>query len=606
MQTTRETTRHLAWWEPLALAVALGTCAGWVQWLVVAYRQHVRHEFTWTSRDLVWMSPLGNVAILCVPAVGVALLCVVRRRWMSRAVGTALVSVVAMVSVLLNIAGLHPYAVALLGAGLGAQIGRMAARSDVRARRWTWRAAALGTLASAAGFAFSDSQGGPAGVAPRTDSPNVLIIILDTVRAASTSLHGYARSTTPALTRLAREGVWFDWAIAPSAWTLPSHASMFTGRAASTLSTSWRRPLDAAFPTVAEALSRAGYATGAFVGNLYYTHYESGLGRGFQVHRDFRRSRLQVLWSTTLGHTPLLDRLLWGRHSPNEILRTLQAFELRSAAGRGQVRPLGAEVVTEFLDWQQQVQGRPFFAFVNLYDAHEPYEPPTNYRTIFAPVPGEQDLYDSGIRYADDQVARIVDALRRRHALDNTLLIVTADHGEQWGEHGLHNHGNSLYLPLVHIPLVIRFPSRVRPGDRVREPTGLARLAATILDATQVPGPGIPGVSLFTPGLQAPVVTETEGLNPASSAGSPADRGSLASIVRDSLQFIRNGDSTYQLFNVVRDAAQARDLVNTPEGCAIAVALDSILRTVSRVPATPAFAQSRCAARARTGGSTTP
>ena len=169
------------------------------------------------------------------------------------------------------------------------------------------------------------------------ESPNVLVLILDTVRAASTSLHGYARSTTPHLDRLAREGAMFEWAIAPSSWTLPSHAAMFTGRRASTLSTSWRRPLDDTHATVAEAFRKAGYATGAFVGNPFYTHHESGIGRGFDVLRDFRRSQLQLFWSTTLGQTPFVNAVIWER-TPAALVTAIKNVRPAGALGAA-VRP---------------------------------------------------------------------------------------------------------------------------------------------------------------------------------------------------------------------------------------------------------------------------
>ena len=130
------------------------------------------------------------------------------------------------------------------------------------------------------------------------------------------------------------------------------------------------------------------------------------------------------------------------------------------------------EIIAEFLEWQQKVEPRPFFAFLNLYDAHDPYEPPREVRTRFSTSPGKQDLYDAGIAYMDDALGRLFDILKERGLLDRTLIVVTSDHGEQWGEHDLRNHGNSLYLPAVHVPLVLRFPERIAAGTRVLE-TGL-------------------------------------------------------------------------------------------------------------------------------------
>lgn len=583
----------MAWWEPPVLAVAAGWVAGFAHTVFTWYRRHVAHEFTWSSRDLSWMSPLGNVAMLLAPAALLVVVALVRRGRVPRAPGTFLVVLPAAVSVLLLIQRLHPFAVLILAAGLAVRAGLSAASHGDGWRRWTTRVAVAGVVATSVAFLMTSRSATrtPAGT-PAEGSPNVVVLILDTVRAASTSLHGYARATTPTLEKLGREGAVYEWAISPSSWTLPSHASMFTGRPGSHLSSSWRRPLDATYPTVAEVLGRAGWATGAFVGNLYYTHHESGIDRGFDVLRDFRRSRLQVLWSTTIGQTPLLSRLLWEDRSPRGLLATIKAFELRSRVEPQQDRRRSSEVIDDFLAWQVG-QREPFFAFLNLYDAHDPYEPPPDYRTLYSTNPTKQDLYDGGIRYMDDQLARLTAALAQRGVLDNTLLIITADHGEQWGEHGLGNHGNSLYLPLVHVPLVIRYPALVAAGTRVSDPMSLTDLAATILAVTKVEPGGIPGTSLLAGG-RGSVITETEALDPSARKHQPAERGAMAAIVRDSLQFIRNGDSTYQLFDVVHDYAQERDVIGTATGCAASVELDSLLRAASREPRTPPFSTARC------------
>ncbi len=216
----------------------------------------------------------------------------------------------------------------------------------------------------------------------------------------------------------------------------------------------------------------------------------------------------------------------------------------------------------------------------------------------FAATPNRQDNYDAGIRYMDDQLERLLQTLRTRGVLDRTLVIVTSDHGEQWGEHDLMNHGNSLYLPAVHVPLVMRLPGGARAGERVNAPASLTGLAATILDMARVRDTRIPGRSLLGADV-SPVVTETEALDKSVRLKAPAERGALASIVRDSLQYIRNGDSTYQLFDVRHDYAQLVNLVDAPGFCVRVAELDSILRTVSRVPGTPAWTVHRCVGAVR-------
>jgi arylsulfatase A-like enzyme len=289
----------------------------------------------------------------------------------------------------------------------------------------------------------------------------------------------------------------------------------------------------------------------------------------------------------------MLGRMIWGPRTADAWFSLLRDFELRSRTEPLQDRRRAAEVIDDFLRWEESSRA-PFFAFVNLYDAHDPYDPIRRFRARFAREPNPQDNYDAGIRYMDDQLNRLLHVLQDRGVLDRTLVIVTSDHGEQWGEHGLKNHGNSLYLPLVHVPLVMRLPSRISAGSRVREPVSLTDMAATILDITGVKAPAIPGWTLLGPG-RTPVVTEVEGLDPSSRVPSPAVHGAMAAIVSDSVQFIRVGDGTYQLFNVRNDQAQEVNLVATLSGCLRAVELDSLLRRVSREPATPAFGRNRCA-----------
>ena len=122
---------------------------------------------------------------------------------------------------------------------------------------------------------------------PPGDPPNVLLITLDTVRADHLSLYGYGRPTSPVLERLARLGIRFDEARAPAPWTLPSHASMFTGRWHHELSVDWMTPLDKKYPTLAEYLGSRGYATAGFVANLFACSYDSGLSRGFTHYEDY-------------------------------------------------------------------------------------------------------------------------------------------------------------------------------------------------------------------------------------------------------------------------------------------------------------------------------
>ncbi len=166
---------------------------------------------------------------------------------------------------------------------------------------------------------------------PGSDAPNVLLIVLDTVRADRLSLYGYERSTTPNLKRLARQGIRFDAVRATAPWTLPSHASFFTGRWPHELGTRWGTPLDEAFPTLAEYLGANGYATAGFIGNRFLCSYETGLDRGFTHYEDYVLGRFglfSVAWlpDHALGLVSDCGRVLSRLLSPGPLRTRLESF----------------------------------------------------------------------------------------------------------------------------------------------------------------------------------------------------------------------------------------------------------------------------------------
>ena len=199
-------------------------------------------------------------------------------------------------------------------------------------------------------------------------SPNVLFIVLDTVRAESLSLYGYERETSPQLKQFAERGVRFDQARTATAWTLPSHASMFTGRWPYELSTRPDRPLDGTYPTLAEFLRNHGYATAGFAANTYFCSLWYGLGRGFMHYEDVALTPIEILRSSIMG------RYLVRKVSPYNNSRPTAYFERKGAV------TINSEVVA----WlSTRPASRPFFAFLNYYDAHDPYLSP---KAAAAPV----------------------------------------------------------------------------------------------------------------------------------------------------------------------------------------------------------------------------
>ena len=268
---------------------------------------------------------------------------------------------------------------------------------------------------------------------------------IDTVRADHLGAYGDARAETPNLDRLAREGVRFDQASSAVPLTLPSHATILSGllppHHGLRSNGSGRFPEGDA--TLATGLQAAGFRTGAFVGS-YVLDHRFGLDRGFDLYDD-------------------------------EIPRNPDAAAALEAERAGSI------VVDRALGWLEKSDGRPFFAWVHLYDAHAPYVPPEPFRSRHADSP-----YDGEIASVDFQVGRLLAWLDLKALAANTVVAVAADHGEALGEHGELTHGFFLYEPTLHVPLLIRAP-RLSPGRVLRTPVSLTDLAPTLAGLLRSP-----------------------------------------------------------------------------------------------------------------------
>ncbi len=342
---------------------------------------------------------------------------------------------------------------------------------------------------------------------PPETAPNVILIVWDTVRAQSLSTYGYGQNTSPNLSRLAEEGILFEMAVAPASWTLPSHAAFLSGVWADELKGGWNGKLDSHIRTVAQAFSENGYVTAGFVANQLFCSRVNGLHRGFIHYEDFEDPATEWLVSIGLGRRFVT--------SP----RAQALFGLRNFWGRKNADRL----TKDFLRWVDKRGQRPFFAFLNFFDAHQPYFAPPPFDEMFGPASwregirydlelrygtvvdpenltpeqqqGERNLYDGALAYLDSQLGTLAKGLAARGLLENTVLVVTSDHGEHFGEHGLRDHGNSLYRALLHVPLVLRLPKAAYGGTRVDAPVSLTDLPATLLDLAGLP-PSLPGRSL--------------------------------------------------------------------------------------------------------------
>ncbi|MEJ7812354.1 MAG: sulfatase [Gemmatimonadaceae bacterium] len=577
-------------------ALWAGLLAGLAEVALLLVAKHGLGRYIHLPSHIGWMAPVSYVAIFLALAPLARLL--TRHRPLPATTGLALSLFTALgVWGILQLATqLHPLARVLLALGVGVQAGRVAARRAegfARLVRVTLPALAalfvllgasvLGRKAMAERRALAALSSAPAG------APNILLIILDTVRSLDLSLYGYARATTPNLARFAARGTTFEWAISPAPWTLPAHASMFTGIEPAELSADWRTPLDRRQPTLAERLAARGYRTAGFVANTEYVSAESGLARGFAHYEDFRITPATVLLTGSA-----LSRGVANAEPVRDIIGYHDVIGRKSAA----------QVNGDFLRWQQASAGRPFFAFLNYYDAHHPYLPPAPYDTLYAergaarnpnlhndrPVSrreaaAELDAYDGAIAYLDAQVGALLDSLDWRNVLGNTLVVITADHGEEFGEHGLLGHGNSLYLPALRVPLVIALPGRVTAGARVAAPVTTRDLAATILalagGEARARLATLPGRSLlpFLPGDSAALRAGSSATDGTDGTGGimsevrhatglpawyPVSRGDMAALLVGRRHYIRDGDGREELYDAVGDPWEAHDLARVP------------------------------------------
>lgn len=282
---------------------------------------------------------------------------------------------------------------------------------------------------------------------------NVLIVTLDTTRPDRLPAYGYQSASMPALDRLAREGAVFDRAATVAPLTLTAHTSLFTGLYPPhhRVRDNADAPLDHAHPTLAEVLKGHGFRTAAFVGSSVLDA-DRGLSRGFDVYGG------------------------------------MGAADARTP---GKLRRAGNEVVDAALAWLDAGDNSPYLLWVHLYDAHAPCRPPEPYRSRYA-----ADPYEGAIAFADSQVARLLGRLDARHQLDQTAIVVVADHGESLGQHGEDEHGIFLYDSVMHVPLLVRMPGMA--PRRISSVTSLVDIMPTILDALSIAPVSADGISLIS------------------------------------------------------------------------------------------------------------
>ena len=463
-------------------------------------------------------------------------------------------------------------AVAVIGAAFAA------ARAGPRPRAIA-AASALAALATLAAVSRvgpdAPRQAGEAAAPAATAAagpgrPNVLLVVLDTVRADHLSLYGYPRETTPQLERFAGSATLYARAIAPSNMTLATHASLFTGLAASEHRAHYDagrpagRPLGTSMPTLAEIFARRGYDVSGVAGNYGFLGPGFGLARGFPWNdARARRSTLGVIPATSVRGA--FRRFLCG---------TLGLWP------EGDTRARGADEITDIaigrID-RAGLLGRPYFLFVNYFDAHERVLVPPPFAGSFSRPPARptaplfearlremnatgrvsiaardrEDLvarYDETLAYLDASLARLLAHAAGPNGEAETLIVVTSDHGEAWGEHDTIGHGSTLYDEQVRVPLLVRQP-RQRAGRMVGEPVGLAGVFRLLTEGT-----ADVRAEEFVVSESFPLVPTPE---------KPGVRGGRG-LLSGSLAYLRGVDGRAELYDLRDDPGESRNLAAVP------------------------------------------
>lgn len=343
-----------------------------------------------------------------------------------------------------------------------------------------------------------ESCGDSGSAEPRSGAdarPNVILISIDTLRADHLQCYGHDKPTSPFIDTLAERGVRFAHVFAQASWTLPSHMSLLTSRYPASHGVETQgKSLPASITTLAQVFSRNGYSTAAFVSWIYVSE-KFGFGRGFDAFTEL-----------------------------------LPPEDKRGPGTRFSIK--AGEFVPIVTAWARDEPQEPFFLFLHLFDPHMSYEPPLSHARLFDPEvadvkhgryaaivpyikglrPGSRSmpaaerervaaLYDGEIHYCDAELGRLFAVLKSQGLLENTLVVLTSDHGEEFGEHGsMEGHQWTLYDETTHIPLLIRFPRDEHAGTVVDDVVQSIDIAPTILDIIGIDRPEeFEGTSLLPP-----------------------------------------------------------------------------------------------------------
>jgi arylsulfatase A-like enzyme len=573
----------------LLAAIWFGLIAGLLEGTIALSLRGVVGFTILVSPDILWIAPLFDCAFFLTIAMGLSASFRLLNKAPDMEVVTGIFSGVTLFGLLLLVGKVHRAAAVLLSLGVAIQVGRWLRGRQQGLLMFLERTLGIllvvALVAGTVGARWVDwREHSLVGRLPQAQAgaPNVLLITLDTLRADHLSSYGYERATSPNIDRLAHGGVLFEHAFANSSWTLPAHASLFTGRLPFEHKADWHTPLDGMYPTLAGVLATKGYLTAAFAANTIYVTPESGLARGF--------TRFEVYGSSLIDDAM---RTAYGKKLAQTVLPRFGYFDVPG-------RKRASRVNQEFFRWLDGVDGRPFFAFLNYFDVHDPYVTVVPYQKMFSHDVGHGSLvnsrfqslfrrkptltaeeirreinsYDGALAYLDSQLGALFAELARRGVDKDTLILVTSDHGESFGNHDLFGHGNSLYLETLRVPLIFFWPDKIPAGVRVSEVVSLHRIPSTVMQllgeaSSSSSFPGRSLARLWGPSGDDepahPILSElSSGRFKGKAPNYPTADGGLKSLITDRWHFVRSETGHVELYAWHEDRQESRNLAESP------------------------------------------
>lgn len=588
--------------QVLLVGVWFGIVTGLLEGVGLLLFQNINWE-RWgpmmhVTARILWISPLVDVVLFSFLVLIVAGVAKLFSRLSAIRISVFLLTTLAVYDWLALTERLYPRSCWLLALGVAVSFDRWFVKHEFETLRF-WKRT-LPWMTTAAVLVLAVIEGGNwlkekrelAKLPPATsEAPNVLMIVVDTLRADHLSSYGYSSPTSPNMDRLAKQGVRFENAVSASSWTFPSHVSLVTGRyifehgignvpKMSLLGPD--QPSFGGFPTIGEVMMREGYRTGAFSANRTYFTENVGFDRGFTHFEDYFHSPVDMFARTLFGKG--LVRLYVKR-----IKKQLMTEWSRYGGAYG-VRKYGDEVNKEVLDWVDRDSSRPFFAFLNYFDVHDPY----GGKRTYSKDPWDHDEYDNGIKYVDQCIGDLTRELQRRGLAGNTVVIITSDHGESLGEHGSEGHGRTLYWEVIHVPLIIWYPGHVPAGVSIARPVSNVSIAATLTDLTGTEENIFRGPSLKA--LWTKPETAKDWPNPVAEISQrlyitrkdeAADRqapsavlGPMKTLITPEWQLIIHKKFGDQLYDWVKEPGETSNLIQTTAGQEVARNLVSEMNDV--------------------------